>query len=130
MTLRPSRVRLMGVTLALLGQLNACTSWRVQSVTPEQLFARETPKQVRVQRSDATRMVLKRPQLVGDSLVGRTSGGTAAVYVRDVSEIAVRRPDALKTVGLVIGILATPFVIIAVVCLPQGGCDTSSPGLY
>ena len=130
MTSRPSGLRLIGVTLVLLGQLNACTSWRVQSVTPGQLFARGTPKEVRVQRPDATRMVLKRPQLVGDSLFGRTDGKTAAVYVRDVSEIAVRRPNALKTVGLIVGIVAIPVALIGLKCLLQDGCDTSSPGLY
>jgi hypothetical protein len=75
-------------------------------------------------------MVLKRPQLVGDSLFGRTDGKTAAVYVRDVSEIAVRRPNALKTVGLIVGIVAIPVALIGLKCLLQDGCDTSSPGLY
>jgi hypothetical protein len=125
MTSQASRFQLIGTTVILLGQLNACTSWRVQSVTPEQLFARETPKEVRVQHLDEKQLVLKKPQLVGDSLVGKTDGTAAAAYLQDISEIAVRRPNMLKTLGLIVGIIAAPFAAVGITCAITSECDFS-----
>jgi len=97
--------------------LSACTSWRVQPVSPEQLLNDQHPKAVRVQRADRSRVVLNSPELVSDSLLGTARGQRAGVPLADITEIAVRRVDALKTGGLTLGILATSFAILAVVIL-------------
>ena len=107
-------------TLLVATTLTACTSWRVQPVTPEQLLNDERPKAVRVQRADRSRVVLNSPQLGPDSLLGTTRGQRTGVPLADITQIAVRRGNALKTTGLILGILATPVVLLAVVCASEG----------
>ena len=107
-------------TLLVATTLTACTSWWVQPVTPEQLLNDERPKAVRVQRADRSRVVLNSPQLVPDSLLGTTRGQRTGVPLADIMQIAVRRGNALKTTGLILGILATPVVLLAVACASEG----------
>jgi hypothetical protein len=83
-------------TLLVVTTLTACTSWRVQPVGPEQLLNDERPNAVRVQRADQSRVVLNSPQLVSDSLLGTTRGQRTAVPLADITQIAVRRGNALK----------------------------------
>lgn len=81
--------------------LSACTSWRVQQVAPAVLLNEIQPAKVRVERADGARLVLTWPMLVGDSI--RAPQGTMALS--DISAIALRKFDPLKTTGLVGGIL-------------------------
>jgi hypothetical protein len=113
------RVHSLNVLALLVATtLNGCTSWRVQPVSPEQLLNDEHPKAVRVQRPDSSRVILDSPRLVGDSLLGTTHGRPAGVAVADITGIAVRRSNTLKTAGAIVGIaVAIPVVIIGVYCL-------------
>lgn len=112
-------------SLLVATTLTACTSWRVQQVGPEQLLAGQRPKAVRVERADRSRVVLSRPHLRGDSLVGTTRGQPAGVLLGDISQIAVRRGNALKTSGLILGILAAPFALLGVACAFGADCNFS-----
>jgi hypothetical protein len=112
-------------SLLIATALTACTSWRVQQVGPEQLLAGQHPNAVRVQRADRSRIVLSRPQLRGDSLVGTTRGRPTGVPLGDISQIAVRRGNALKTTGLILGILAAPFALVGVACAFGADCNFS-----
>jgi hypothetical protein len=123
MRFHTSHYRTVVLALALLSPLDACTGWQVQPVTPEELLARETPGQVRVQLADQKHLVLKSPRLVGDSLVGQSGDSAAAVYLPEVSEIAVRRPNTLRTVALVAGIIAVPFAALGITCAATDLCD-------
>ena len=80
---------LLGVCL-----LAACTSWRVQHVSPADLLSREPPR-LRVTRADRSRVELHRPQLVGDTIIdGRVRGGVRTkVPLNEVVEVAVRKWD-------------------------------------
>jgi hypothetical protein len=98
-------------TLLVATTLTACTSWWVQRVSPEQLLKEERPRAVRVQRADRSRVILNSPQLVPDSLLGTIRGQRTSVLLTDITQIAVRRGNALKTTGLILGILATSFVV-------------------
>jgi hypothetical protein len=51
----------MLLVLALTG-LSACTSWQVQSASPQQVLAERRPEQVRVTHTDSTTMVLNQPR--------------------------------------------------------------------
>jgi hypothetical protein len=106
--------------LFLLIALTSCTSWRVQQVSPEQLLNDERPRAVRVQRTDSSRVILNNPQLVHDSLQGMIRGQRAGIPLTDITQIGVRRGNDLKTIGLILGIAATPFVFFALVCGSQG----------
>jgi hypothetical protein len=110
-------------SLFVVTTLTACTSWRVQPVSPEQLLDDERPKAVRVQRADRSRVVLNSPQLVPDSLLGTTRGQRTAVPLADITQIAVRRGNALKTTGLILGIPATAFAVILVAYLSCEDCQ-------
>jgi hypothetical protein len=45
------------------------------------------------------------PELVPDSLLGTTSGHRTAVPLTDITQVAVRRGNWLKTAGLIFGVL-------------------------
>lgn len=91
---------------------SACTHWKVQSAFPEQVVSRR-PHKVRVTRNDGSRVVLRRPEMVGDTLYGAPRGGgmaagnrRPAVALIDVSDIAVRRVSVVRTTALALGTLA------------------------
>jgi hypothetical protein len=97
------------IVLGALAQVG-CVSWRVQEVAPIVLVTETTPGTVRLERTDASRVVLTRPMVVGDSIRGQQG----AVAVADIKALAVRRFDAARTLGLAGGILAAAAVGIAV----------------
>ena len=91
--------------LLLLLYLPACTSWAVQrGLTPEQLITAEHPTVMRVTRPDGSFIVLERPRIVGDSLAGVTPRATVTVAVADVTQVAIRQHDAVKTTALIVGV--------------------------
>jgi hypothetical protein len=99
--------------LVMLGcQSVACTVWKTSAVSPQEVVAAETPKAVRVTRSDSSQVVLVRPQVVGDSLKGQRPGRVdanhpprqLAVPLSDILSAAVRRVDAGRTVLLIVGL--------------------------
>jgi hypothetical protein len=88
--------------------VSACTSWKVQTVAPEQTFSDSVyvSKGVRVTTLDSQRVEIKHPKLVGGIIAGRNrNAAMVSVPVQNVTELAVRRPDAGRTVMLVVGSL-------------------------
>ena len=64
-------------------------------------------------RNDSSRIVLRRPESVGDTMYGAARKGRAAVAsprpavaLTDVSEVAVRRVNVVRTTVLALGTLA------------------------
>jgi hypothetical protein len=86
--------------------LTDCTSWRTEHVSPVALLTSTPPSRLQVTRADKSRVELRRPQLVGDTIVdGRTRRGTRTrIALNDVEEVAVRKWDPLETTGLVLGV--------------------------
>ena len=104
------RAGITGLVLAAWSW-SACTHWTVQSAVPEQVVSRRPPT-VRVTRNDSRRDVLRRPEIVGDTVYGvprdgRTAAGSPrpAVALTDVSEVAVRRVNVVRTAVLAFGTL-------------------------
>ena len=94
------RAGITGLVLAAWSS-SACTHWKVQSAFPEQVVSRH-PHRVR----------LRRPEIVGDTLYGARRDGRApvwsprpAVALTDVSEVAVRRVNVVRTAVLAFGTL-------------------------
>jgi hypothetical protein len=112
---RSIRSRRLGLLLAAT-LLPGCHSWRTSDVPPAETLSRR-PEQVRVTRSDGTRLVLRYPRLAGDTLVGvgraSSSETSVAVSLSDVRTIEVHRFDVGETVGLVAGIGATAILVAA-----------------
>jgi hypothetical protein len=104
------RAGVTGLVLAAWSS-SACTHWKVQSAFPEQVVSRR-PQRVRVTRNDSSRIVLRRPDIVGDTLYGAPRDGRAAagsprpaVALTDVSEVAVRRVNVVRSAVLALGTL-------------------------
>jgi hypothetical protein len=96
-----------------VGMASGCSSWHTVPVSPQELVADARPGSVRVRQPDGTRLVIAQPVGVG---------------LGDVTEIAVRRTSALKTGGLVLGILALPFAIIGGACALGAACHFGAGG--
>src|SRR5438034_7715488 len=89
----------------LLWFLAGCTSWHVQNLTPQQIIDRWHPTSVRVTTADRSEFVLDQPEIAGsDSLAGLHNGAPSSVAVSDVTQVAIRKFSAGKTVRLVAGI--------------------------
>ena len=107
------RAGLTGLVLAAWSS-SACMHWKTQSALPE-VVAGKHPS--RVTRGDGSRVVLLRPEVLGDSLVGAPagrsrSGGRPAVALPDVSEVALRRVDPAATAAMGLGTLALAGVAV------------------
>jgi hypothetical protein len=112
----PPRRLLRPVLLALMF-LTACSSWRVQPVAPAELIGQQHPDQVRLRRHDGRQVVVKQPLVRSDSVIAQVPRDSTAVPLSDVSAIAVRRFDWLKTTGLVVLVTgATLGVACAAAC--------------
>lgn len=111
-----------------VGMASGCSSWHTVPVSPRALVADARPDRVRVTEPDGTRLVIAQPQVVGDSLVGLRGHRPVGVGLGDVTEIAVRRTSALKTGGLVLGILALPFALIGGACALGADCHFGAGG--
>jgi hypothetical protein len=109
------RAVLTGLVLAAWSS-SGCMHWKTQSAFPE-VVAGKHPSRVRVTRGDGSRVVLLRPEVLGDSLVGAPagrsrSGGRPAVALADVSEVALRRVDPAATAAMGLGTLALAGVVV------------------
>ena len=116
-----SLCRPIAFILLVATTLSACTSWQVQQVTPEQVVSAQRPKTVRVQRIDGSRVVVDNPRIDSDALAGASKGKPTSVPLADIHQLAVRRTSTGKTIGLVVGLVAIPFVIVGAVCVIDGG---------
>ena len=68
------RAGITGLVLAAWSS-SACTHWKVQSAFPEQVVSRR-PQKVRVTRNDSSRIVLRRPEIVGRHAIRRPARRT------------------------------------------------------
>jgi len=101
----------------LLWYLAACTTWHVEKgVSPSQLISTKHPTAVRLNLADGSRMDLLEPRITaGDSVAGVLRGTPAKVAVSDVTQVAIRKVDAGKTIGLALGITAGYGLLAAMV---------------
>ncbi len=111
--------------LLLLAQVvTGCTSWRVQSVTPQELLAREHPTTIQVWERGGAKYEIEAPQVAGDSLIGSEEvtqlqiGGRFRVRLdprialATVDRIAVPRFNLAKTFSLsVVGLVGVGSVV-------------------
>jgi hypothetical protein len=93
-------------TILAATMLAACTGCKVQSASPEQLIASQQPSAVRVQRQDGSRVVMKSPRIVSDSLLGLSEEMPTSIPLGVISKVEVRRLNVLSTLELVAGVVA------------------------
>jgi hypothetical protein len=94
------------VWLLLSSGLAGCTTWEVQELTPQQVITEMKPTRIRVTRTDSARLVLVRPQVTGDSVIGSVPGRRMTIPLSEVTGISVQKSNPLGTVALVLGLLA------------------------
>src|SRR5256884_9694499 len=87
--------------ILVAGQIGGCTAWRLETVSPAEVIARDKPSVVRVQYADERQEVLYQPEVRGDSLSGRDEPDAPeadrTVALADVTRIATRRVRAGRT---------------------------------
>jgi hypothetical protein len=115
-------------SVLVFAYLSACTKWQVQQVSPQQLLTQGQPEKLRLSLVDNTEVVLRRPEIRGDSLYGvrdesalrldyasgrpPSHGASAALPLADVEKVAVRKINPVTTGLLVgLGVAAVYFVI-------------------
>lgn len=132
--MRRNRYRLSKLrpALAILALLSAgCATWSAQGLTPRALVASETPPQVRVTRTDSSRMTLDHPRVAGDSLRGfhdvagirgTRDSATVSVALDDIAYLSLKRHDGLGTVMAASwGSLAVLVTLLGVAISSSGG---------
>ncbi len=99
--------RLLSILL-LACYVSACSTWRVQPVTPQRLLAEKRPPVIWVTRSAGGGVLLETPFIRNDSLVGweRSKLRNVGIPLAEVARIEIREHDSEKTVYLVLGIVA------------------------
>ena len=101
------------ITLMLLaGSLSGCMgsslkSWRVQPPPPANVVTEQHPKRIRVSRADSTKIVLRNPSVIGDSLVGvGAAHRRVALPLAQVTQMEVEKTDGGKVTFVVVGTIA------------------------
>ena len=128
--------------VALLILAIGCTTWHMESVSPQEVLADRDPSRVRVTLVSGERLVIGNPRVVADTLVGIDVTGErkgllwwGTLWEREGSRtpvgiplcrvhgVATRRFSALRT-GLYVGsALAVSLGAIAII---SGGCVSLS----
>jgi len=118
--------------ILLPAYLSSCTSWQVQSVSPEQVVWEEQPSQIRVTTTGHSDVILKAPRLSGDTLIGlgprnaswvgseyavSDNGLMLAIPLTHISHVSLKKPDV---VAPLIG-LAAAFGFLLLIC-SEGDC--------
>jgi CubicO group peptidase (beta-lactamase class C family) len=107
-------MRFRAAPLALLFATAACTSWRPQTAPAPQVVTANANGTVRVTRHDQSVLVLRHPQVVGDSIVGDAGNPPrrAAIAMADVDRIDARKVSAAKTGGLSLGVIVVGTILL------------------
>ena len=112
--------------IVMSGQLSSCTGWRAESLSPVDVIEDQHPGEIRVQRGDGRSEVLYRPEVNGDSLLGRRNWDAKqsdrAMALSDVKGLATRHVSVGRTVAVVAGLGAVVGVLIGVASM-QGPLD-------
>jgi len=95
--------------ILLAGSLSGCLgsslkSWRVQPPPPANVVTEQHPKRIRVSRADSTKIVLRNPSVIGDSLVAVDRGDRrVAIPLTQLTQVEVEKTDGGKVVFGVVG---------------------------
>jgi len=119
--MRSVTVRRAVSSILLPAYLSSCTSWQVQSVSPEQVVTEDQPSKIRVTLSDSSQVEMEQPHIVGDTVRGVVKGPPPTdaqqgakyviterdVLLADIATLRVKKTDVGKTVwrGLMVAAL-------------------------
>lgn len=116
-------------TIALMaGQLGACTSWRLETVSPAEVIQQQQPGAVRIERIDGHHEVWYRPEIHGDTLIGRWNidekAPDRALPLAQIKQVSTNHVSPTKTtlLGLTLGAMIAAVIAAATWDGPLGGC--------
>lgn len=113
------------VVLVCLALLSACTGWHTRNAPPAQAVSEGNPRTVRITRTDGSTLVLRDPQVTGDSIAGVSvrTDSRVAVALTDVDEVQTREVSALRTGGaaLAVGLVTVSALTVAAFLALLGG---------
>jgi len=104
----------------------ACTSWRVQSVTPRELLAHEHPDAIQIRERGGAIYVLGSPGLEGDTLTGVVRNVEQRIALATIDRVSVQRFDLGRTMGRGLLTMAGFFVAALAIVAASGGLAVSS----
>ena len=108
-------IRRLIACILLPTYLAACMSWQAQEASPQQVLAEEHLDKVLVKLADGSKLVLERPVVAGDSLIGLDDGTPVHIPLADVSSIAVKKHDSGKTgLAAIGGVLALGALVVGI----------------
>ena len=111
------------IAAVLMVQLTACQSWRLTTVNPETLIPAEQPSSVRTTLTSGEIITVWDPIMRNDSIVSaRRFAGAAAVSVRDVRLLEVRRTDVAVSIGLGLLVSVCALFLAAAAACAGDGC--------
>ena len=113
----------MLLILGCAAGLTGCTSWESLPLLPSLGIGHIAEKRVRVTRSDSSHLILNSPRVTGDTLLGMADGARErleAIPLSGVQEIAVRKPDLLKTLALVASLVLLGALVMFSLAFGQG----------
>ena len=118
-------VRRLIACIMLPCYLVACTAWKTQEASPQQVLADEQPDKMRVTLSDGSQVVLEEPVISGDTLTGVAEGQQTSIPLDDVADVEVRKAQTLLTVGVVVlGTAAVLFGLAVIAFCGDGDCGS------
>ncbi|HSM17871.1 MAG TPA: hypothetical protein VK845_12870 [Gemmatimonadales bacterium] len=91
------------MVLSLSGCYSLGTVWMAQPFVPDQFVVAKQPKRIRITTYLGEQVVLDRPKVRNDSIVGRGSDGVTGVPVEEVRRIETGTSKALETGGRGVG---------------------------
>ena len=107
-------VRRLIACILLPCYLVACTSWKTQEPTPEQVIAEEQPDKVQVTLTDGSKLVLEEPAVSGDTLSGLDDGTPVLIPLADVSSIAVKGADGATGLAVLGGVVLLVAIVAGI----------------
>jgi len=124
---RTGRVMLSITALWLPVTIAACRSWRAEPLNSVAPVAVRHPSAVRLTRVDGSRVVLRYPALVADTLVGSYSVGSqdaeARIALADIRALETRGFSGARTAALA-GVVAAVVAVVKVHTACSGcACD-------
>ena len=102
--MRSSRMLVLALMVFYLsGCYSFGTVWRAQPFVPDQFVVAKQPRRIRITTFAGEQLVLDRPKVRNDSIVGRGSDGVTGVLVQDVEHIETATSKAVEAAGRTIG---------------------------
>src|SRR6266850_6265104 len=97
--LRPARVFVL-----IILTITSCSVWRTEDVTPQQLVESRSQATIRVTRDDGSLLVLERPAIHGDTLIGSDlRARVVQIPLNQVRRVETLHRSTGRTVGLMAG---------------------------